>query len=217
MATAAVALEQNVAAFLEGPKKMLIDGQWVSAASGKTFATHNPATGDVLTHVAEGERADIDRAVRAARRAFESGPWPTMSPSDRGRLIWKLADLLEERLKEFSQLESLDNGKPVSVARVADLPLSVDHLRYMAGWATKIEGSTIPISVKKHVAWTVREPVGVVAQIVPWNFPLLMTVWKLGPALAAGCTLVLKPAEQTPLSALWLGELIMEAGFPGGW
>ena len=216
MATAAVALEQNVVAFLEGPKKMLIDGQWVSAASGKTFATHNPATGDVLTQVAEGEREDIDRAVRAARRAFETGPWPTMSPSDRGRLIWKLADLLEEHLEEFSQLESLDNGKPVSVARVADLPLSVDHLRYMAGWATKIEGSTIPISVKKHVAWTVREPVGVVAQIVPWNFPLLMTVWKLGPALAAGCTLVLKPAEQTPLSALRLGELIMEAGFPAG-
>jgi phenylacetaldehyde dehydrogenase len=214
--TTAVPLEQNVETFLRSPKKMLIDGEWVEAASGKTFATYNPADGAVLAHVAEGDQEDIDRAVRAARRALESGPWADMTPSARSRLLWKLADLLEEHLEEFAQLESLDNGKPVSVARVADVPLSIDHFRYMAGWATKIEGSTIPISVKGHVAWTVREPVGVVGQIVPWNFPLLMTVWKLGPALAAGCTVVLKPAEQTPLSALRLGELILEAGFPAG-
>jgi phenylacetaldehyde dehydrogenase len=214
--TTAVPLERNVETFLRGPKKMLIDGEWVEAASGKTFATFNPADSAILAHVAEGDQEDIDRAVRAARRVLESGPWADMTPSARGRLLWKLADLLEEHLEEFAQLESLDNGKPVSVARVADVPLSIDHFRYMAGWATKIEGSTIPISVKGHVAWTVREPVGVVGQIVPWNFPLLMTVWKLGPALAAGCTVVLKPAEQTPLSALRLGELILVAGFPAG-
>ena len=211
-----VQLETRVEEFLSNPKKMLIGGEWVDSISGKTFATYNPANGEVLAYVAEGDREDIDRAVRAARRAFESGPWASMTPSRRGRLISKLADLLEEHLEEFAQLECLDNGKPLSVARAADIPLSVDHLRYMSGWSTKIEGSTIPISVEGHVAWTVREPVGVVGQIVPWNFPLLMTAWKLGPALAAGCTIVLKPAEQTPLSALRLGELIMEAGFPAG-
>ena len=177
---------------------------------------HNPADGEILVEVAEGDARDIDLAVRAARRAFESGPWPSMTASQRGKLIWKLADLLEQHLEEFAELESLDNGKPLSVARVADVPLSVDHFRYMSGWCTKLEGSTFPISVKGHVAWTLREPVGVVGQIVPWNFPLLMTVWKLGPALASGCTVVLKPAEQTPLSAIRLGELIMEAGFPPG-
>ena len=215
-AQAVVQLETGVGEFLRKPKKMLIGGEWVDSISGKTFATYNPADGEVLAQVAEGDQQDIDRAVRAARRAFESGPWPSMTPSRRGRLISKLADLLEEHLEEFAQLESLDNGKPLSVARAVDVPLSVDHLRYMSGWASKIEGSTIPISVEGHVAWTVREPVGVVGQIVPWNFPLLMAVWKLGPALAAGCTIVLKPAEQTPLSALRLGELILEAGFPAG-
>jgi phenylacetaldehyde dehydrogenase len=215
-AQALVQLETGVGEFLRKPKKMLIGGEWVDSISGKTFATHNPADGEVLAQVAEGDQQDIDRAVRAARRAFDSGPWPSMTPSRRGRLISKLADLLEDHLEEFAQLESLDNGKPLSVARAADVPLSVDHLRYMSGWATKIEGSTIPISVEGHIAWTLREPVGVVGQIVPWNFPLLMAVWKLGPALAAGCTIVLKPAEQTPLSALRLGELILEAGFPAG-
>lgn len=211
-----IPIDFQVTEFLRGPKKMLIAGKWVDAISGKTFTTCNPADGEVLTSVAEGDQADIDLAVRSARRAFESGPWHEMTPSERGRLLWKLADLLEEHLEEFAQLETLDNGKPVSVARVADVPLSVDHLRYMAGWATKIEGSTIPISVKGHVAWTLREPVGVVGQIVPWNYPLLMTAWKLGAALSAGCTIVLKPAEQTPLTALRLGELILEVGFPAG-
>lgn len=215
-AEAMVSIDPHVTEFLRSPKKMLIDGKWADAVSGHTFLTYNPADGEVLAHVAEGDQHDIDLAVRAARRAFDGGPWPEMTPSERGRLIWKLADLLEEHLEEFAQLETLDNGKPVSVARVADVPLSVDHLRYMAGWATKIEGSTIPISAKGHIAWTLREPVGVVGQIVPWNFPLLMTVWKLGAALAAGCTIVLKPAEQTPLTALRLGELILEAGFPAG-
>ncbi len=209
-------LDRSVTDFLSGSKKMLIDGKWVDAVSGKTFATYDPSTGEVLARVAEGDREDIERAVRAARRAFETGPWSKLTASQRGRLIWKLADLLEQHLEEFAQLETLDNGKPVAVARVADVPLAVDLFRYMAGWATKIEGTTIPISVPNHFAYTLREPVGVVGQIVPWNFPLLMAAWKLGPALATGCTVVLKPAEQTPLSALRLGELIMEAGFPDG-
>jgi phenylacetaldehyde dehydrogenase len=200
---------------------MLIGGQWVKAASGKTFPTYDPATGEVLAQIAEGGWEDINRAVAAARRAFDTGPWRKMTASQRGRLIWKLADLLEQNLEEFAQLESLDNGKPLAVARVADVPLAVDLFRYMAGWATKIEGNTIPLSVPytpgaRYLAYTLREPVGVVGQIIPWNFPLLMAAWKLGPALATGCTVVLKPAEQTPLSALRLGELIMEAGFPEG-
>lgn len=214
--SATVPLSTGVGEFLRGAKKMLIDGKWVESVSGKTFPVYNPADGEVIAQVAEGDARDIDLAVRAARRAFESGPWPSMTASERGRLVWRLADLLEQNLEEFAQLESLDNGKPLSVARVADVPLSVDNLRYMAGWATKIEGATIPISVPGHIAWTLREPVGVVGQVIPWNFPLLMAIWKLGPALAAGCTVVLKPAEQTPLSALRLGELIVEAGFPAG-
>jgi phenylacetaldehyde dehydrogenase len=207
--------------FISRPRKMLIGGQWVDAASGKTFPVYEPSTGDIIAQVAEGDKADIDKAVSAARAAFESGPWSRMHPSDRARLIWRLGDLLEQHIEEFAQLESLDNGKPLTVARGADVPLAVDLLRYMAGWATKIEGTTIPLSVAytpgvRYHAYTVREPVGVVGQIIPWNFPLLMAAWKLGPALAAGCTVVLKPAEQTPLSALRLGELIQEAGFPDG-
>jgi len=196
---------------------LLIDGQWVEAASGKTFPVYNPATGQVMAHVAQGEKEDIDRAVRAARRTFDSGPWHTMTPSMRGRLLNKLADLVEQHSEEFAQLESLDNGKPLSVARAADVPLAIDMFCYMAGWATKIEGNTIPMSFPgQYFAYTLREPVGVVGQIIPWNFPLLMAAWKLAPALAVGCTSILKPAEQTPLSALRLGELIMEAGFPAG-
>jgi phenylacetaldehyde dehydrogenase len=197
---------------------MLINGKWVDAASGKTFPTYNPATGEVLAQVAEGDREDIDRAVAAARAAFDKGPWKDTTPSERGRLIWKLADLIEKHAEEFAQLESLDNGKPLTIARVADIPGTIDLFRYMAGWATKIEGNTIPISAHgaKFLAYTLREPVGVVGQIIPWNFPLMMASWKLGPALAAGCCVVLKPAEQTPLSALRLGELIQEAGFPDG-
>src|SRR6266496_1708292 len=214
-------IDSRVSDFIEKPRKMLIGGKWVNAASGKTFPTYNPATGEVLAQIAEGDRQDIDAAVKAARKAFDSGPWPRMTTSERGRLIWKLADLLEEHTEEFATLETLDNGKPLAVARAADVPLTVDMFRYMAGWATKLEGTTIPISVPytpkaKYLAYTLREPVGVVGQIIPWNFPLLMAGWKLGPALAAGCTVVLKPAEQTPLSALRLGELIVEAGFPDG-
>jgi phenylacetaldehyde dehydrogenase len=202
------------------PRRLFIDGQWIPAASGKTFPTLNPATGEVLAHIAEGDHEDIDRAVKAARRAFE-GPWRRVTPSERGRMLWKLADLLEKHTDEFAELESLDNGKPFAVARAADVPLSVDMFRYMAGWATKIEGNTIPISVPympgaEFLAYTRREPIGVAGQIIPWNFPLLMAAWKLGPALAVGCTVVLKPAEQTPMTALRLGELIEQAGFPAG-
>ncbi len=214
-------LDQHVTAFLEKPHRLLIGGNWVDAASGKTFPTYNPATGEVATQIAEGDREDINRAVQAARRAFDHGPWRRMTPSERGRLIWKLSDLLEKHLEEFAELETLDNGKPLTIARAADVPLAVDLFRYMAGWATKIEGHTIPLSVPytpgaRYHAFTLREPIGVVAQIIPWNFPLLMAAWKLGPALTAGCTVILKPAEQTPLSALRLGELICEAGFPEG-
>ncbi|HKQ87718.1 MAG TPA: aldehyde dehydrogenase family protein [Candidatus Acidoferrales bacterium] len=214
-------MDPNVARFVSRTHKNLINGQWVEAASGESFATFNPATGEVLSNVAAGNSVDIDRAVKAARAAFEEGPWSRMTASERTKLIWKLADLLEKHLEEFAQLESLDNGKPLAVARVADVPLAIENFRYMAGWATKIEGNTIPLSVPytpgaKYLAYTLREPVGVVGQIIPWNFPLLMAAWKLGPALTTGCTVVLKPAEQTPLSALRLGELIQEAGIPDG-
>jgi len=214
-------LDPAVKKFIGKPLKMLINNEWVAAGSGKTFAVYDPATGGEIAQVAEGDQVDIDKAARAARKAFDGGPWREMTPSERGKLIWKLADLLEKNLEEFAALESLDNGKPLAVARVADVPLAVDLLRYMAGWATKIEGNTIPISVPyapgaKFHAYTLREPVGVVGQIIPWNFPLLMAAWKLGPALATGCTVVLKPAEQTPLTALRLGDLIVEAGFPPG-
>jgi phenylacetaldehyde dehydrogenase len=218
-ATSAVTPDSKVTQYVGRQQKMLINGKWVDAQSGKTFPTYNPATGEVLSKVAEGDKADIDLAVKAARTAFETGPWATMSPSDRGKLMWRLADLLEKNAEEFSQLESLDNGKPLKVARAGDIPLSIDNFRYFAGWATKIEGNTISLGLRqagKFFAYTLREPVGVVGQIVPWNFPLLMAVWKLSPALATGNTIVLKPAEQTPLTALRLGELIMEAGFPDG-
>lgn len=205
--------------FLVATKQLLIDNEWVSPASGKTFEVLNPASEEVVAKVSQAGAEEVDLAVQAARRAFAEGSdWRRMSASDRGKLMWKLADLIEQNLEEFAELESLDNGKPISVARVADVPLAVDLFRYMAGWATKIEGNTIPISVPgaEYFSYTLREPVGVVAQIIPWNFPLLMAAWKLGPALATGCTVILKPAEQTPLSALRLGELVLEAGFPKG-
>ena len=216
-----VQLQNKVLEFISKPRKMLINGKWVESASGKTFPTYDPSTGEVLARIAEGDREDIDRAVKAARAAFETGPWPSLTASERGKMVWKLADLIEQHLQEFAELESLDNGKPLKVARAADVPLAVDLFRYMAGWATKIEGNTIPISVPytpgaKYLAYTLREPVGVVGQIIPWNFPLLMAAWKLGPALATGCTVVIKPAEQTPLSCLLLGELVQEAGIPDG-
>src|SRR6184192_232969 len=213
------AMNPEVSIFISRKQKLFINGKWVDAASGKTFPTYDPSTGEVLAQVAEADREDIDRAVKAARAAFETGPWSKMSPAKRGNLIWKLADLIEQHLEEFAELESLDNGKPLSIARAADVPVAIEHMRYYAVWATKIEGNTIPLVLappSKFHAYTLREPVGVVGQIIPWNFPLLMAAWKLAPALAAGCTVVLKPAEQTPLSALRLGELIQEAGIPDG-
>ncbi|MEA3211904.1 MAG: aldehyde dehydrogenase [Chthoniobacter sp.] len=195
--------------------KMLIDGEWVEAVSGRTFETINPATGEVITRVVEGGKEDVDRAVAAARRAFDSGPWKKMTPRERGRLLYKLADLVEQHIDELAALETLDNGKPITDSRNIDLPMVVETYRYYAGWADKIEGRTIPVS-GPYLTYTRHEPVGVCAQIIPWNFPLLMQAWKWAPALAAGCTIVLKPAEQTPLSALRVGELALEAGFPPG-
>ncbi|MDB5357641.1 MAG: aldehyde dehydrogenase family protein [Phycisphaerales bacterium] len=195
--------------------KMLIDGKWVDSVSGKTFATVNPATGETIAHVADGQPADIDKAVKAARKAFEKGPWRKMNARERGRILYKLADLIEKNFNELAALETLDNGKPISDSRTADLPLVLDCYRYYAGWADKIEGKTIPVN-GPYFCYTRHEPTGVVGQIIPWNFPLLMQAWKWGPALAAGCTVVLKPAEQTPLSALRMAELAMEAGIPDG-
>ncbi|HVA22556.1 MAG TPA: aldehyde dehydrogenase family protein [Candidatus Micrarchaeia archaeon] len=210
-------LDPRVQAFLSGgPKRLLIDGALVEAISGKTFATHDPATGEHLADVAEGEAADIDRAVQAARRAFDGGPWSKLTASERARLIWRLADLIEDRTEVFAQLETLDNGKPLTVARRDDVGGTVEYFRYYAGWPTRIEGATVPVSVADTFAYTLRQPVGVCGQIVPWNYPLMMAAWKVAPALAAGCTVVLKPAEQTPLSALLLGELCLEAGIPAG-
>ncbi|MDB5296145.1 MAG: NAD-dependent aldehyde dehydrogenase [Phycisphaerales bacterium] len=221
MSTATHPVLPHVTNFVGTPRKMLIDGQWVAAQSGKTFETYNPATGEVLARVAEGDMADVDLAVRAARRAFEDGPWGTMTASARAKLLWRLADLIDAHTDELAQLESLDNGKPVGVAKVADVPLAAELFRYMAGWCTKLDGATLSLSVpylpgSQFHAYTRREPVGVVGQIIPWNFPLLMAAWKLGPALATGNTVVLKPAEQTPLTALRLAELFEEAGFPNG-
>ena len=205
--------------WLAKPRPMLIDGKWVQAKSGKVFDVNDPATEMRLATVAEGDAADIDAAVRAARVALD-GPWGRMSSSARGRMIHRIGDLILEHLDELAQLESLDNGKPFSVARVADVPLSADMFHYMSGWATKIEGKHISISnlaaPGQYLSFTRPEPIGVVGQIIPWNFPLLMAAWKLAPALATGCTVVLKVAEETPLSALRLGELLMEAGLPGG-
>jgi phenylacetaldehyde dehydrogenase len=201
-------------------RKMLINGEWVDAASGRTFDTLNPATEMVLATVAMGDAEDVDRAVRAARAAFaDDSPWRRMPHGARGKIIHRLGDLILEHLEEFALLESLDNGKPYSVAKVADVPLAADLFHYMSGWATKTEGATIPTSgldPAQYLGFTLREPVGVCGQIIPWNFPLLMAAWKVGPVLAAGCCTILKPAEQTPLSALLLGELAMEAGVPPG-
>jgi phenylacetaldehyde dehydrogenase len=214
-------VERQTDAFVHAPHELLIDGQWVAAADGETFETINPATEETLASVAYGKAEDINRAVKAARKAFaDDSPWRRMSSSDRGRMIWKISELIEENADELAMLESLDNGKPFLVAKAADVALAADLFRYMAGWPTKIEGTTVPISALpapgEYLAYTLREPVGVVGQIIPWNFPLLMAAWKLGPVLACGCTVVLKPAEQTPLSALRLGELMQEAGLPDG-
>src|SRR5438270_1802076 len=213
MATATTAIEPNVKI---SATKLLINGQWVSSTSGKTFPTINPSTGEVITQVAEADAPDVDKAVSAARSAFETGAWrKKLSASQRGALMYKLADLIEQNADELAQLESLDNGKPYHVAKAADLPLTIGCYRYYAGWADKIQGKTIPIA-GDYFCYTRHEPVGVVGQIIPWNFPLLMQAWKLAPALACGNTVVMKVAEQTPLSALRVGELIIEAGFPEG-
>ena len=196
--------------------KIMLNNKFVDAVSGKTFDTVNPATGEVIAHVAEADAPDVDLAVRAARKAFHAkAPWRRMSASERGKLLNRLADLIEENIEELATLESLDNGKPRHVARTADLPLVIACYRYYAGWADKIQGKTIPIA-GDYFCYTRHEPVGVVGQIIPWNFPLLMQAWKLAPALACGNTVVLKLAEQTPLSGLRVGELIIEAGFPEG-
>jgi aldehyde dehydrogenase (NAD+) len=197
------------------PGKLFIDGKWIDAASGKTFETVNPATEEVLAAVAEGDAADVDKAVAAARRALDSGPWGTMDARDRGRLLSRLAALIDEHRSELAMLESLDNGKVIRESFNVDVPQAVETFEYYAGWADKIHGTTIPVR-GPYFNYTRREPMGVCGQIIPWNFPLLMAAWKLGPALACGNTVVLKPAEQTPLSALRLGQLIQEAGIPDG-
>ncbi len=214
------AIPQALRDWLAQPRKLLVDGKWVAAQSGKTFDVHDPATGEKLAAVAEGDKADIDMAVKAARRAYESGPWATMTPSQRGRIIHRIGDLILEHADELAVLEALDNGKPKAVAKAADVTLAADMFHYMSGWATKLEGKYIPISALaapgQYVSTTRPEPIGVVGQIIPWNFPILMAAWKLAPALTTGCTVILKPAEETPLSALRLGELILEAGVPAG-
>ena len=200
---------------LQTATKLLIDNEWVSSISGKTFPTINPATGAEIAQVAEADAADVNIAVKAARHAFEKGPWRKMAAAERGRLLNRLADLIEKHADELAALETLDNGKPVAVAKAADLPLTIACYRYYAGWADKVQGKTIPIG-GDYFCYTRLEPVGVVGQIIPWNFPLLMQAWKLAPALATGNTVVMKPAEQTPLKALRVGELIVVAGFPPG-
>jgi phenylacetaldehyde dehydrogenase len=210
-------LSQTARAFIARKHKLLINGEWVDARSGQTFAVFDPANGQQIAQVAEGAAADVDAAVTAARAAFEDSAWSRMKPTERGRMVWKLGDILQAHGDELAELEALDNGKPISDARAVDIPFSAELLRYMAGWSTKITGQSIPLSAPGDWhAYSMREPVGVVGQIIPWNFPLMMAVWKIAPALATGCTIVLKPAEQTPLTAIRLGELIMEAGFPPG-
>jgi aldehyde dehydrogenase (NAD+) len=214
-ATKMPALDPALGRFLGGtPKKLLINGEWVDALSGKTFETINPATGEVLAHVAEADAADVDRAVKAARAAF-GHRWGEAKPTLRTRILLAVADLIEQHRDELAQLESLDNGKPIFESRNIDIPAAAETFRYYAGWPTKIYGETNPAD-PVFFSYTLREPVGVCGQIIPWNFPLLMAAWKLGPALACGNTVILKPAEQTPLSALRLGELLLEAGVPKG-
>ncbi|MGA7703622.1 MAG: aldehyde dehydrogenase family protein [Solirubrobacteraceae bacterium] len=202
--------------FIAKPHDLLIGSERMPAADGRTFSTLDPSNGLQIATVAQAGAEDVARAVAVAREAFESGPWATLAPSERARLMYAFAGAIEAHEEELAQIESLDNGKPVKLAQYVDVRGTVAHLRYYAGWPTKIEGSVLPVTAPNMLCYTRREAVGVCAQIVPWNFPMLMAAWKLGPALAAGCTIVLKPAEQTPLSALRLGELALEAGFPPG-
>ncbi|OYD09960.1 betaine-aldehyde dehydrogenase [Paludifilum halophilum] len=199
----------------KGPKKLLI-GRWVESQSGEVFDSIDPSTGERLASIYQGDASDIDAAVQAARRALE-GPWSRISPSERARLLWRLSDLIEENAHELSQLESLDTGKPLTETSMVDIPMTVDHFRYFAGWTTKLTGETLPVSFPgDYLTYTRREPLGVIGAIVPWNFPLMITSWKLAPALACGNTVVLKPSELTPLTAIRLGELCREAGIPDG-
>jgi len=195
--------------------KLLINNRWVPSESGKTFATINPSTGEEICQVAEADAADVDKAVAAARAAFDHGPWKKMRASERGRLLHRLADLIEQNADQLARLETLDNGKPLTIAKAVDVTKTIGCYRYFAGWADKVQGKTIPID-GDFFCYTRHDPIGVIGQIIPWNYPLLMQAWKLAPALATGNTIVMKPAEQTPLSALRLGELILEAGFPEG-
>lgn len=206
---------ERVTKFLQGNKRMYINGQFVESASQKTFETFNPSTGEVLATVYEGGPEDVDFAAKAAREAFDNGPWLKLSAAERSRLMYKLADLMEDHAEELALLETLDNGKPIRESRAVDIPLSIEHLRYYAGWPTKIVGQTIPVS-GNYFNYSRHDPIGVVGQIVPWNLPLLMAMYKMGAPLAAGCTIVLKPSELSPLSALYLAELVEEAGFPPG-
>jgi phenylacetaldehyde dehydrogenase len=215
------AISKANAAFLQKPRKLLIGGAWVGAASGKTFEVRDPSSDEILAACALGDAADVDRAVAAARKAFDSGEWAQMKPVDRERVMHRLADLIESHADELAELEALDNGKSVLMARHVDIKHAIEVWRYMAGWPTKLEGKTLPVSGtlvpgQQYAAFSTREPVGVVGAIIAWNFPLLLATWKCAPALAAGCTVVLKPAEETPLTALRLGELAIEAGLPAG-
>ncbi|MGO9490196.1 MAG: aldehyde dehydrogenase family protein [Solirubrobacteraceae bacterium] len=210
------ALSDSAREFISGSHRLLIGDERPEAADGRTFVTIDPATGREIAEVAHGGAEDVARAVLAAREAFAGGPWASLPASGRERLMHALADAMEANAEELAQIESLDNGKPVGLAQYVDVAGAVGHIRYFAGWPTKIEGGVLPVTAPNMHCYTRREPVGVCGQIIPWNFPLLMAAWKLGPALAAGCTIVLKPAEQTPLSALRLGELALEVGFPPG-
>ena len=202
--------------FLSRPQQLLIGAERLDAADGATFATLDPSSGREIATVAQAGAQDVERAVRAAREALENGPWASMPAIGREQLMHALAQAIEDHDQELAELESLDNGKPVGLAKYVDVRGAAAHLRYFAGWPTKIEGAVLPVAAPDMLCYTRREPVGVCGQIVPWNFPLLMAAWKLGPCLAAGCTSVLKPAEQTPLTALRIGELALEVGFPPG-
>jgi acyl-CoA reductase-like NAD-dependent aldehyde dehydrogenase len=197
------------------PGRLFIDGAWVEAQSGATYKTINPTTEEPLTEVAEGGVEDIERAVKAARKAFSEGAWPKLSPADRGRILWKIGDLLDAHVKEIAEIETLDQGKTITESTRVDVPMAADCFRYFAGWTTKIEGETVPVRFPTF-NYTMREPLGVVGLIVPWNFPILEAAWKVAPALAAGNTVILKPAQVTPLSALRLAEVAQEAGLPPG-
>ncbi len=200
--------------YARAERQLLIDGQWRPAVSGKTFDVYNPATGEVIARVAEGDAADVDLAVTAARAAFPG--WAALPPAARSQILWKVGELIDRHAQELAALESLDNGKPMSMALAVDIPLAAQTFRYYAGWCDKLEGATPATNLPSMHAYTLREPVGVCAQIVPWNFPLLMASWKVAPCLATGNTSILKPAEETPLTALRLGELMLEAGVPPG-